>query len=452
MTEKSILVVDISPLWEIHYTGIANVVYELTKRFLTEKTSQFEIVFSVFWKQVDTHIIEKCIDERCGQYLQESFNENRGVKEIDTDMHGNINGRKTFGLFLHRKQNRKVFSKDAYLFYDFSFLLTTECHTKETVVFHSENLAEQVSSTELFFCISESTAKDLRWIFNVPKDKVVVSLLGNNVDTSIADKARALIGNRKIEPYFLILGTIEPRKNIGIILAWLSENKKILEKYRFVFAGRQGWGKSFDDYIVEYELSDEFNIGRIVHYGYVDEAQKATLLVGAKAVFYPSLFEGFGLPVLEAMELGVPVIASCSTSIPEVLGDTGYYFDPYSLSSFEKAFAEFIKDDLTGKLDVICVAAKIRAGTFSYDKTYRTIYQALIKHFVEDFNHLENISEEDMLTVICELPVKSDVSIGVNDCKQEDNNFKRIDVVNEISSFKSKKNSNVKTKQRNKKR
>lgn len=382
MTEKSILVVDVSPLWEIHYTGIANVVYELTKRFVTEKTSQFEIVFSVFWKQVDTHIIEKCIDDRCGQYLQESFNENRGVKEINTDKYGNINGRKTFGLFLHRKPNKKVFFKEAYLFYDFSFLLTTECHTKETVAFHSENLAEQINSTDLFFCISESTAKDLKWIFSVPENKVVVSLLGNNVDTSMADKARYLIANREIEPYFLTLGTIEPRKNIGIILAWLSENKKILEKYRFVFAGKQGWGKSFDNYIVEYELSDEFNTGRIVHYGYVDEAQKATLLVGSKAVFYPSLFEGFGLPVLEAMELGVPVIASCSTSIPEVLGDTGYYFDPYSLSSFEKVFAEFIKDDLTGNLDVICAAAKRRAGTFSYDKTYSIIHEALVNHFL----------------------------------------------------------------------
>ncbi len=386
--EKPFLYVDVSPLWEIQYTGIANVVYELTQRFLNDKTSQFEIIFSVFWKKIDMNIIEKCINDRSGQYLQESFNENSGVKEINTDKYGNINGRKTFGLFLHRKPNRKVFFKDAYLFYDFSFLLTTECHTKETVAFHSENLAEQINSTELFFCISESTAKDLRWIFNVSENKVVVSLLGNNVDTSMADKARYLIANREIEPYFLTLGTIEPRKNIGIILAWLSENKKILEKYRFVFAGRQGWGKSFEDYIVEHDLNNEYNTGRIVHYGYVDEAQKATLLVGAKAVFYPSLFEGFGLPVLEAMELGVPVIASCSTSIPEVLGDTGYYFDPYSLSSFEKAFAEFIKDDMNGHISRVCEKAKERAGTFSYDKTYTIIHEALVKHFI-----VEELSE-----------------------------------------------------------
>lgn len=382
MSQKPILVVDVSPLWEMHYTGIANVVYELTKRLYYDEKSLFEVAFTVFWKQVDANIIEKCLNDRCGQYLQESFNENRGIHEIIADEYGNIHGRKTFGLFLHRKPNKKVFFKDAYLFYDFSFLLTPECHTRDTILFHSENLADQISSTALFFCISESTAKDLKWIFNVPKEKVIVTLLGNNVDTSKADRARVLIENRNIEPYFLILGTIEPRKNIGIILAWLSKNRKIMEMYRFIFAGRQGWGKQFEDYIAEYELSKEVNAGRIVHYGYVDESQKAILLIGAKALFYPSLFEGFGLPVLEAMEIGVPVLASCSTSIPEVLGDAGYYFDPYSIKSFDKAIFEFIKDDMNGRASHICDEAKKRAGTFSYDKTYITIYEALVNHFL----------------------------------------------------------------------
>ncbi|MFC7206848.1 glycosyltransferase family 4 protein [Comamonas endophytica] len=349
---KPILMLGVAPLWELEYTGISNVVFELTKRFFFDQSLDFEVRFSVFDKVVDKNIIKDCLDNRSGANLQASFQKNEGISEIEVDEYGRIEGRLSYGLFLHTKPHRRVFHKDSHLYYDFSFLLTQECHTQDTINFHLNGLTEQISSTDLFFCISESTASDLRWLFNVPKEKTVVALLGNNVNTDIASKARELIGDREIEPYLLILGTIEPRKNIALIFEWLKKNPNLLKKYRFVFAGRQGWGPAFADYAEKTGLSSEIDSGRIVHLGYVDESLKATLIVGAQAIFYPSIFEGFGLPVLEAMELGVPVIASCSTSIPEVLGDTGYYFDPYSVESLDVAFSKFLFDQCTGQLEI----------------------------------------------------------------------------------------------------
>ncbi|MCD2512423.1 glycosyltransferase family 4 protein [Comamonas endophytica] len=380
---KPILMLGVAPLWELEYTGISNVVFELTKRFFFDQSLDFEVRFSVFDKVVDKNIIKDCLDNRSGANLQASFQKNEGISEIEVDEYGRIEGRLSYGLFLHTKPHRRVFHKDSHLYYDFSFLLTQECHTQDTINFHLNGLTEQISSTDLFFCISESTASDLRWLFNVPKEKTVVALLGNNVNTDIASKARELIGDREIEPYLLILGTIEPRKNIALIFEWLKKNPNLLKKYRFVFAGRQGWGPAFADYAEKTGLSSEIDSGRIVHLGYVDESLKATLIVGAQAIFYPSIFEGFGLPVLEAMELGVPVIASCSTSIPEVLGDTGYYFDPYSVESLDVAFSKFLFDQCTGQLEIQRKKASQRAAEFSYDRTYTVICDSLKKEFLD---------------------------------------------------------------------
>lgn len=380
--EKPILVVGVAPLWELEYTGIANVVFELAKRFLLDKNSRFEIKFSVFDYIVDPAVIETCIESRTGSQLRLAFEKNEGIKPVQTTDGGLLDGRISYGLFLHTKPARRVFSKDSHLYYDFSFLLTQECHTQDTVNFHLNGLVQQIATTDLFFCISESTASDLRWLFGIEKKKTVVSLLGNNVDTAFAALAREKIGSTPVEPYFLMLGTVEPRKNIALMFKWLRKNPGLLKKYRFVFAGRQGWGQSFADYAEKSGLAAAVQAGRIFHLGYVDESLKATLIVGAQAIFYPSIFEGFGLPVLEAMELGVPVIASCSTSIPEVLGEAGYYFDPYSDDSLDKAFSNFLLDQCTGNIEAIKQKAKIRASEFSYDKTYSVIHEALIENFL----------------------------------------------------------------------
>ncbi|MDY7573971.1 glycosyltransferase family 1 protein [Actimicrobium sp. CCI2.3] len=380
---KPLLIVDVSPLWEINYTGISNVVYELAKRFLNDIASDFNIKFSVFLKIVNVELIEKCLQNRSGAELQAAFKIDNIFNEIMVDENGQIDGCDSYGLFLHRKPSRKIFHKDSQLFYDFSFLLTQECHTQDTVNYHLEGLIEQIATTELFFCISESTANDLNWLFNVPKTKIVTALLGHNVDKEMAVIAREKIGGREVEPYFLMLGTIEPRKNIAIIFEWLKKNPDLLKKFKFIFAGGQGWGPSFSDSVKKYDLSSEMESGRILHLGYVDEALKATLIVGARAIFYPSIFEGFGLPVLEAMELGVPVIASCSTSIPEVLGDTGYYFDPYSVESLDQAFSKFILDQYTENIEGLLINAKQRAAEFSYDRTYLIIYEALCSKLID---------------------------------------------------------------------
>jgi glycosyltransferase involved in cell wall biosynthesis len=117
--------------------------------------------------------------------------------------------------------------------------------------------------------------------------------------------------------------------------------------------------------------------GRIVFTSFVDEAFRTALLVGAAGLIYPSVFEGFGLPLLEAMATGTPVLSSVSSSMPEVVGDCGYYFDPYSAESLHAAYLALRSDRASGVLSDVVARAQRRAAGFSYDETYRVIVEGL---------------------------------------------------------------------------
>lgn len=366
--------VDVSPLWELQYTGISNVVFELSRRLIDQ--DELPIRFTAMAKPVPTAVIAACLNARGGSDLHTYFARS-SPQPLSVAADGSVDGRRAVGLFTNTKPARRVFSSDSQIFYDFSPLLTPECHTADTVRHHMTHLEEQIASNNISFCISESTASDLHQIFGVARDRIKVCLLGNNVNTTLADRLRGLLAAQPVESFFLVLGTIEPRKNVPFVLDWIRRDPELLRRHRFVFAGREGWGPTFAELVSQANLDQALAEGRIVHLGYVDEWTKAALLVAAEALIFPSVFEGFGLPILEAMSLGTPVLCSVSTSLPEVLGDTGYYFDPYSLDALTRAYSGFMLDRQHGLLDHVKRRARYRASTFSYDKTYRTVVDGL---------------------------------------------------------------------------
>lgn len=374
---NSVILADVSPLWELQYTGISNVVLEVTQRLLREQ--RFAVEFTVMGKLIDRSVIEQCVADRKGSALHVAFEQKRaGPVELDVDRR--FKGRRSVGLFTNTKPSQKVYNADTQIYYDFSPLLTPECHTPDTVRHHTEGIIGQINSCDDMFCISESTANDLAWIFGIDRERIHVSRLGNNVDLGATDKIKQTLGSATVEPFFLVLGTIEPRKNLPLVLRWLARHPQVCESYRFVFAGREGWGPSFRELAQSCGAIELLESGRIVHFGYVDEMAKAALLVGAQALIFPSVFEGFGLPVLEAMAVGTLVISSCSTSLPEVLGDCGYYFDPENPDSLHSGFRQFVQDQRAGLHLQLRQQAQARAHTFSYDNCYEVIANVLKRH------------------------------------------------------------------------
>jgi glycosyltransferase involved in cell wall biosynthesis len=371
---KPLLVVDVTPLWETEFTGIANVVYELTKRLLVGD-QRFDIRFSVFHRLLDHGVIERSVRERSGHTLRAPF-EDLGSLTMAEEFAAQYDG-PTVRLFLHVKPDSGRFDYEAQLYYDFSYLSVPETHHQDTIDYHVKGLEDQVQSNDCIFTISASVKNDLGFYFDYPAERTTVALLGYHVDAPTTWEFAGRFGDKKVEPYFVCIGTIEPRKNVRLILTWLARNPEMLGSYRFLFVGRDAWGERLDELIAELGLREAFEAGRIVHVGYVNEAQKTALALGAKGLIYASLFEGFGLPVLEAMALGVPLVASCSTSIPEVVGPDGIMFDPLSLNSFDDAMRGLIDEVESGQAVHRTRQLQARAREFSYDKTYAVIMNRL---------------------------------------------------------------------------
>jgi glycosyltransferase involved in cell wall biosynthesis len=128
---------------------------------------------------------------------------------------------------------------------------------------------------------------------------------------------------------------LEPRKNLDLLIRALPLPEIRRSDIRFIVIGKKGW--KVDRFLAE--LAPE-ELSRIVFAGFVSEFVKYRLLRHAEFLVYPSIYEGFGIPALEAMSLGKPVLASMTSSFPEIIGDAGVFFDPLSVTEFAAAFAE----------------------------------------------------------------------------------------------------------------
>jgi glycosyltransferase involved in cell wall biosynthesis len=183
------------------------------------------------------------------------------------------------------------------------------------------------------------TKNDLAARYGVPIARITVAYPG--IDERLArvnDRARidALLARLGIRaPYFLYLGTLQPRKNLARLLdAFAAFDTSIFQvPPSLVIAGKQGW-------MYEDLLDKAGRLGvrdRTVFPGYIDDRDKATLISGALAFVFPSLYEGFGLPVIEAQACGCPVVASSTSSLPEVAGRGALLVDPGDTTALRDA-------------------------------------------------------------------------------------------------------------------
>ncbi len=201
---------------------------------------------------------------------------------------------------------------------------------------------------DLLLVISEHSRRDLLSFFDVPPEKVVVSYqaveLPEAVRTIDAEELRRqLEGGFGLEPggYFLFYGAVEPKKNVMRILDALTFARNDLP---LVIAGRNGWLYQQEVKRMRSMQRNPRTAGRLKRFEYLPFAQLMLLLKGARALVFPSLYEGFGLPVLEAMMMGVPVITSNTTSLPEVAGDAALLVDPLDARAIAEAMDRLAGD------------------------------------------------------------------------------------------------------------
>jgi len=186
---------------------------------------------------------------------------------------------------------------------------------------------------------SDFVAAEIRDLYGLPEERVIRVYPGLGPFT-VGDPA----GGKRCAGagrYVLALGTVEPRKNLPVLVRAFDAIATIDRDATLVVAGPDGWGvESFDE-----ALDKAHHRDRVRRLGWVDERQRRDLLAGATVLAYPSIYEGFGLPPLEAMQAGVPVVASSSGSLPEVLGDAALLPDPTSVDSVADSLRRVLEDE-----------------------------------------------------------------------------------------------------------
>ena len=241
----------------------------------------------------------------------------------------------------------------ATVFHDLIPLRHPEWCTSRTISMHTRKARNAARTCDVVFANSDATAADLVSLLGIEPDRIVHAPPGLAPGLGPIGPAAELGG-----PSILGLGTIEPRKNLArLVEAW-----RLLDgELGLVLAGGEGWGDRPD-------LADP----RVLRLGYVPDVEIARLYRGASVLVFPSLLEGFGMPVVEAMACGTPVVASAHPSLDEACGDAAVRVDPLD----PEAIADGIRDALARREELV-TRGLVHAARFSWQGTGATILAAL---------------------------------------------------------------------------
>jgi glycosyltransferase involved in cell wall biosynthesis len=205
---------------------------------------------------------------------------------------------------------------------------------------------------------SQFVADEIVAVYGADPERVVVVALGVTTPAEAAPtRGRALAG---CDRYVLALGTVEPRKDLPLLVDSFERIAEAHSDLRLVIAGPDGWGAdALTDRIARSTHAD-----RIVRLGWVDDADRGALLRGASVLAYPSRYEGFGLPPLEAMAAGTPVVATAVGALPEVLGDAAVLVAPSDPDALAEALTALVDDDTARQAAI--THGRARAARYSW--------------------------------------------------------------------------------------
>lgn len=226
--------------------------------------------------------------------------------------------------------------------YDLSFLLFPEGFNPWKRLYLRYMTPYTARRSRRVIALSQSTKNDLSRLFGIPEEKVEV------IPCGVDPRFRPLNGNlvsrfrqrrRLPERMILFVGTIERRKNVNLLLEAYAQIKKDIP-HALVLAGARGWGA--EGVIAQ---AEEVGLADVIFAGYVEQEELPLWYNAADLLAYPSLYEGFGLPPLEAMASGTPVLTSNISSLPEVVGDAGILVDPQNADEIARAMLKVLRDE-----------------------------------------------------------------------------------------------------------
>lgn len=215
--------------------------------------------------------------------------------------------------------------------HDLTAFLMPELHTPATIRadrFFAERILKRAGG---LIAVSENTRRDAIRMLGIAPDQITT------IHSGVAVEYFDALPVRRVKPYVLYVGSIEPRKNLATLLdAWRALRPDLRASFELVTAGPMGWA----DPSVRERVRAE-----TTYLGYVPESELPGLTAGASAFVYPSLYEGFGFPVAQAMAAGVPVVTSNVSSLPEIAGEGAVLIDPRSPAELAAALTRVLESE-----------------------------------------------------------------------------------------------------------
>lgn len=251
--------------------------------------------------------------------------------------------------------------------HDLHFLHYPQFQTADSLRYYRDQIQWAVGHANHILAQTESTRREIIDMLNVPEDKITVHLLGVHPDFQVLDAAlvnRLLAPYALPEMYMLFVSTIEPRKNIpNLLKAYASLRQKHADLPALVLAGQYGWnaGESL-------AMIDTLNLGSsVIWFEDVPFEVLPALYNRAVLLVLPSFHEGFGMPAIEAMACGTPIVVSNRGALPEVVGECGVFIDPESVDSIADGLWQALSD--TALRERLRGEGLARAKTFTWKRT-----------------------------------------------------------------------------------
>ncbi|NJN97666.1 MAG: glycosyltransferase family 4 protein [Anaerolineales bacterium] len=251
-----------------------------------------------------------------------------------------------------------------------------------------------VRQADHVIAVSEATRQDLIELYQTPPQKISVLYHGVTPDFQPVTEPDKLAGVRHKyglgqQPFILSVGTIQPRKNYQRLIQAFAALDPALA---LVIVGSKGWHYE----AIFNEVARCGLTGRVHFLGFAADADLPALYSAARLFVYPSLYEGFGLPALEAMACGTPIVASNQSALPEVVGEAGLLVDPCDVEALAAAMSRLLAD--TALRQQFALAGQARAAQFTWGEMAAQLldlYQTLLGDKVRDLNHSNKFDPDD---------------------------------------------------------
>jgi len=260
--------------------------------------------------------------------------------------------------------------------HDLNFVHNPLDLTKSHSWFYNRYFPKYAQKAARIATVSEYSKQDIAKQYGIDESKIDVVYNGVSERFSPLDESHKKVVQEKWSsglPYFIYVGSIHQRKNIEGMLQAFDDFKKTHQPHKFILVGnRKWWTTTMQQALDAMQFKED-----VIFAGRVSDEDLNDLMGGAQANVYVSTFEGFGIPIIEAFQSGVPVITSNTTSMPEIAGDAALVVDPFSVSSISDAMTCVAKDEILR--NQLIQKGQERAKQFTWQRTADLLWDSISK-------------------------------------------------------------------------